>query len=37
MGGAGTLLPGSGITAGFYLLDEKQGGEQIAGLKNVTR
>ena len=40
MGGAGTRgtpLPGSGITAGFYLLDEKQGGEQIAGLKNVTR
>jgi hypothetical protein len=39
MGGAGTRgtpLPGSGITAGFYLLDEKQGGEQIAGLKNVT-
>jgi hypothetical protein len=40
MGGAGTRgtpLPGSGMTAGFYLLDEKQGGEQIAGLKNVTR
>jgi hypothetical protein len=39
MGGAGTRgtpLPGSGMTAGFYLLDEKQGGEQIAGLKNVT-
>jgi hypothetical protein len=39
MGGAGTRgtpLPGSGMTARFYLLDEKQGGEQIAGLKNVT-
>jgi hypothetical protein len=40
MGGAGTRgtpLPGSGMTARFYLLDEKQGGEQIAGLKNATR
>ena len=40
MGGAGTRgtpLPGSGMTLRFYLLDEKQGGEQIAGLKNVTR
>jgi hypothetical protein len=39
MGGAGmrgTALPGKGISARFYLLDEKQGGEQIAGLKNVT-
>ena len=39
MGGAGTRgtpLPGSGMTARFYLLDEKQGGEQIAGLKNAT-
>src|SRR5580704_16953700 len=39
MGGAGTRgtpLPGSGMTARFYLLDEKQGSEQIAGLKNVT-
>jgi hypothetical protein len=40
MGGAGlrgTALPGKGISARFYLLDEKQGGEQIAGLKNATR
>src|SRR5580698_5718449 len=39
MGGAGlrgTALPGKGISARFYLLDEKQGGEQIAGLENVT-
>jgi hypothetical protein len=39
MGGAGTRgtpLPGSGMTARFYLLDEKQRSEQIAGLKNVT-
>ncbi len=39
MGGAGlrgTALSGKGISARFYLLDEKQGGEQIAGLKNVT-
>jgi hypothetical protein len=39
MGGAGlrgTVLPGKGISARFYLLDEKQGAEQIAGLKNVT-
>lgn len=32
----GTPLPGTGGGA-FYLLDEKQGAEQIAGLKNVTR
>ena len=40
MGGAGlrgTALPGKGILARFYLLDAKQGGEQIAGLKNATR
>lgn len=40
MGGAGTRgtpLPGSGMTLRFYLLDEKQGGEQLAGLKNATR
>jgi hypothetical protein len=39
MGGAGlrgTPLPGKGISARFYLLDEKQAAEQIAGLKNVT-
>jgi hypothetical protein len=24
------------MTARFYLLDEKQGGDQTAGLKNVT-